>query len=252
MADLTAPRVGGGDAVDLDPTVFAVEPSDALLHEAVKAEQAGRRQGTHATKSRGMVAGGRAKPWRQKGTGRARQGSTRAPQWTGGGVVFGPQPRSYALKVNRKAYRKARCMAYSLHAASGSIGVFDGAFAAPRTKDALALAAQWREDRPLVVVVDTAEESAALSFRNIPRSRVLTPWEVQVVDLLWARTVLVSDAALATLSRALGTDSGADTAAEEAMPSSVPAAVAVAADDAAPVGLADSLPDSVDAEGGAA
>jgi large subunit ribosomal protein L4 len=193
---LTAPIVGGTSTVDLDPAVFGVEPTETLLHEVVKAEQAAKRQGTHATKSRGMVAGGRAKPWRQKGTGRARQGTTRAAQWTGGGVVFGPQPRSYAVKVNRKAHRKARCMAYSLHASSASIGVFDGTFDAPRTKDALALVAQWREDRPLLVVVDPTEQSAALSFRNLPRSVVLTPTEVEVVDLLWARSLLVSTTAL--------------------------------------------------------
>jgi len=197
---LNAPVLGGTDTVDLDPAVFGVEPTESLLHEVVKAEQAARRQGTHATKSRGMVAGGRAKPWRQKGTGRARQGTTRAAQWTGGGVVFGPQPRSYAVKVNRKAYRKARCMALSLHAASESIGVFDGRFDAPRTKEAIALIARWRDDRPLVVVVDPAEESAALSFRNLPRCRVFTPGEVEVVDLLWARSLLVSASALESVT----------------------------------------------------
>jgi large subunit ribosomal protein L4 len=205
MAALSAPRVGGEGTVDLDPVVFGVEPTSTLLHEVVKAEQAAKRQGTHATKSRGMVAGGRAKPWRQKGTGRARQGTTRAPQWTGGGVVFGPQPRSYDLKVNRKAYRKARCMAFSLHASSQSIGVFDGgSFDTPRTKDALALVGRWRDDRPLVVVVDAAEDLAALSFRNLPRTVVLTPHEVEVADLLWARSLLVSEAALATVSSLLG------------------------------------------------
>ena len=203
---LTAPVLGGTTTVDLDPAVFGVEPTETLLHEVVKAEQAAKRQGTHATKSRGMVAGGRAKPWRQKGTGRARQGTTRASHWTGGGVTFGPQPRSYAVKVNRKAHRKARCMALSLHAASESIGVFDGGFDAPRTKDALALVARWRDDRPLVVVVDPAEESAALSFRNIPRSLVLTPSEVEVVDLLWARSLLVSATALESVTAMLRGD----------------------------------------------
>ncbi len=111
--------------------MFGLEPKESLLHEMVRAEQASRRQGTHATKTRGQVAGGRAKPFRQKGTGRARQGTTRSAQHAGGGVVFGPQPRSYSVKVNRKAYLKARKMALSLHASEGSIGVFDGAFDAP-------------------------------------------------------------------------------------------------------------------------
>ena len=110
---LTAPIIGGKGTVPLPDSVFAVEVGPALMHEVAKAEAAGRRQGTHATKSRGMVKGGRAKPFRQKGTGRARQGTTRAPQFAGGGVVFGPQPRSYAVKVNKKAYRKARGMGLS-------------------------------------------------------------------------------------------------------------------------------------------
>jgi len=147
---LSAPLLGGQKTAVLEDAVFAVVPSEPLLHEVVKAEQAGKRQGTHATKTRGQVAGGRAKPYRQKGTGRARQGTIRASQFAGGGITFGPQPRSYAQKINRKAYRKARCMAYSLHAASGSVAIFDATFGAPRTKDALALLAPWRDDRALV------------------------------------------------------------------------------------------------------
>ena len=200
---LTAPIIGGKGTAKLADAVFGVEISPALLHEVAKAEAAGRRQGTHATKTRGMVAGGRAKPFRQKGTGRARQGTTRAAQFTGGGVVFGPQPRSYAVKVNKKAYRKARCMGLSQHAALGSLGVFDAsAFAEPKTKDALKLVDGWIE-APLVVVVGSEEEAAALSFRNIPRSAVLTPSEVDLTSLLWAQRLLVSETALAELTAAL-------------------------------------------------
>ena len=200
---LTAPIIGGKGTAKLDDAVFGVEISPALLHEVAKAEAAGRRQGTHATKTRGMVAGGRAKPFRQKGTGRARQGTTRAAQFTGGGVVFGPQPRSYAVKVNKKAYRKARCMGLSQHAALGSLGVFDAsAFAEPKTKDALKLVDGWIE-APLVVVVGSEEEAAALSFRNIPRSAVLTPTEVDLTSLLWAQRLLLSETALAELTAAL-------------------------------------------------
>ena len=201
---LTAPIIGGKGTVPLPDSVFAVEVGPALMHEVAKAEAAGRRQGTHATKSRGMVKGGRAKPFRQKGTGRARQGTTRAPQFAGGGVVFGPQPRSYAVKVNKKAYRKARCMGLSQHAGAGTIGVFEAAaFTNPKTKDALLLIDGWAERAPLVVVVHPDEESAALSFRNIPRSAVLTPSEVGLTELLWARRVLVSKLALADLVTAL-------------------------------------------------
>jgi len=125
---LTAPIIGGKGTVNLPDAIFGVQVAPGLLHEVAKAEAAGRRQGTHATKSRGMVAGGRAKPFRQKGTGRARQGTTRAAQFTGGGVVFGPQPRSYAVKVNKKAYKKARCMGLSQHAGNGSLGIFEAKY----------------------------------------------------------------------------------------------------------------------------
>lgn len=207
---LKATRVGTGEDVELSEGVFAVEASRGLLHEVVKAEGAAKRQGTAATKSRGEVSGGRRKPFRQKGTGNARQGTIRAPQFAGGGVAFGPQPRSYAVKVNRKAYRKARTMALSLHASEGSLGVFDAGFDAPRTKDALALVATWREIRPIVVVVDPSEVTAALSFRNVPRSLVLTPSELEVTDILWAQSLLVSDAALASIEAMLGVASTTD------------------------------------------
>ena len=200
---LTAPIIGGKGTVNLSDAVFGVEVAPGLLHEVAKAEAAGRRQGTHATKSRGMVSGGRAKPFRQKGTGRARQGTTRAARFTGGGVVFGPQPRSYAVKVNKKAYKKARCMGLSQHAGNGSLGIFEaGSFDTPKTKDALKLVEGWSV-APLVVVVGTEEEAAALSFRNIPRSAVLTPNEVGLTELLWARRLLISTTALDELSASL-------------------------------------------------
>jgi large subunit ribosomal protein L4 len=203
---LTAPIVGGRGKADLQPEVFGVEPTESLLHEVVKAEQASVRQGTHSTRTRGEVAGGRAKPYRQKGTGRARQGTTRAAQFRGGGTVFGPKPRDYSMKVNRKAYLKACRMAYSLHAASSTIGVFDAAkaFTDPRTKDAIKLVGGFNEARPLVVIVDLEEEAAELSFRNLPRTMVLTPEEVGVVPLLWARSLLVSRTALDRIHYLLG------------------------------------------------
>ena len=173
MAGLTAPVVGkAGKPVPLVEDMFGLPVNQPLLHEVVKAEAAARRQGTHSSKTRGMVRGGGAKPYRQKGTGRARQGTIRAPQFKGGGVVFGPTPRSHAVKVNRKAARKARAIGLSQHARAGSLAVFDAStFAAPRTKDALALIADWRKERPLVVCVSLGEADAALSFRNIPACR---------------------------------------------------------------------------------
>jgi len=210
MAAPKATNVGATGTTTLPEEIYAVEVNGGLLHEVVRAEGLGRRQGTHATKTRGMVAGGRAKPYRQKGTGRARQGTTRAPQWAGGGVVFGPQPRSYAVKVNKKAYRKARCMGLTQHAAGGTIGVFDAAsFAAPKTKDAIALLDGWGPTAPTVVVVAPEEEAAGLSFRNVPRLLVLTPAEVGVTELLWARRLLVSTQALEELNRSLASVPGA-------------------------------------------
>src|SRR5437588_1975163 len=157
----TAPKAplldGAGKAskqVSLDEAVFGVEPKPHLVHEAVRAELNARRAGTRGAKSRGLVAGGRAKPWRQKGTGRARAGTVRAPQFTGGGVAFPPGPRSFVVKVNRKARRSAFRSALSAHAAAGTFGVLgDGAFEEPSTRDAAALVESWGKELPLVVVV---------------------------------------------------------------------------------------------------
>src|ERR671912_1967436 len=136
----SAPTLGGGNAVTLDADVFEQPFNGPLVHEVVIAELAARRQGTHATKTRGMVSGGGAKPWRQKGTGRARAGTSRSPIWTGGGVVFGPSPRHYTFKINRKEKRAALRSALSLHADRGSLAVFDaGDFDTPSTKQALKL-----------------------------------------------------------------------------------------------------------------
>ncbi|HZE05314.1 MAG TPA: 50S ribosomal protein L4, partial [Solirubrobacteraceae bacterium] len=141
----TAPKLGGGSAT-LDATAFEAEFNMPLVHETVRAELNARRQGTHATKTRGDVSGGGAKPWRQKGTGRARAGSSRSPVWTGGGTVFGPQPRHYTVKVNRKARRAALRGALSLHAERESLAVFDaGAFEAPSTKQAVSVLDGWLE-----------------------------------------------------------------------------------------------------------
>ena len=149
------------------------------------------------------MAGGGAKPWRQKGTGRARQGTIRASHWRGGGITFGPQPRSYHLKMNRKAYRRARAIALSVHASRGTLAVFDAAgFDAPRTKDAIALLGST-DARPLVVVVTEDQANAALSFRNLERVMVLTADELEVTHVLWARQLLLSSEALDALTSIL-------------------------------------------------
>ncbi len=200
-----APVLGAAKKVKLDDGAFGARFSGPLVHQSVRAEQAARRRGTAATKTRGMVSGGGAKPWRQKGTGRARAGSNRSPIWTGGGTVFGPQPRSYTFKVNRKEQRAAFRAGLSLHAERGSIAVLDtSAFTAPKTSQALDLLEDWGQPRPTLVVLSAEESSAALSFRNLARVAVLTAENVGVTELLAAASLVVSESALAALQARTG------------------------------------------------
>jgi large subunit ribosomal protein L4 len=203
MAKPTAPVLGGTKKATLDDKAFGAPFNRGLVHESVRAEQAARRQGTHATKTRGEVRGGGAKPWRQKGTGRARAGSSRSPIWTGGGTIFGPSPRRYTFKVNRKERRAALRSALSLHAERGSIAVFDtGPFDKPSTKQAVQLISGWdAAQSPTLVVLTDEEASVALSFRNLARTSVLPADGVGVTDLVGAASVLLSQAALDELTR---------------------------------------------------
>jgi large subunit ribosomal protein L4 len=185
--------------------LFGAEVKPHLVHETVRAELNERRAGTRAAKSRGLVAGGRGKPWRQKGTGRARAGTIRAPQFTGGGLAFPPTPRSFEVKVNRKARQSAFRGALSDHASRGTIAFVDGgAFDTPSTRTALALVAQWGAELPLLVVADEGEEALIKSFRNVQRVSVTVPAEVGVVDVVGARSVLVTQAARELLERRAG------------------------------------------------
>jgi large subunit ribosomal protein L4 len=201
--------LGGSGTVALDAAAFEAEFNMPLVHESVRAELNARRRGTAATKTRGQVSGGGSKPWRQKGTGRARAGSTRAPNWTGGGIVFGPTPRGYTFKVNRKARRAALRSALSLHAERGSLAVFDAAaFVLPSTRQAADLLADWNAGgRPLpaLVVLGAEERSAGLSFRNIARVSAMPVEDVGVADVVGAASLLVSQVALEQLvARASG------------------------------------------------
>jgi large subunit ribosomal protein L4 len=199
MAD--ARILGATKKAKLDDAAFGASFNEALVHESVRAELAARRQGTHATKTRGNVRGGGAKPWRQKGTGRARAGSSRSPIWTGGGTIFGPSPRHYTFKVNRKERRAALRSALSVHAARGSIAVLDpGRFATPATKKAAALLEEAGLATPILVVLSDAEEQASLSFRNIALVTVLPASMVGIADLLGARSVVCSQTALDALT----------------------------------------------------
>jgi large subunit ribosomal protein L4 len=201
MAEPKAPWLHKQGGLGLDADVFGARFNEPLVHQCVRAELNARRQGSASTRTRGMVRGGGAKPWRQKGTGRARAGSIRSPIWTGGGTVFGPSPRHYTFKVNRKARRAALRSALSLHAGRGSIAALDaGAFDAPSTKRASELLTKWGQGWPVLVALGSDEAAAAKSFRNIARVRVLPAEAVGVADLVEAAALVVSEAAVGDLT----------------------------------------------------
>jgi large subunit ribosomal protein L4 len=206
---MAAPTVAVLDAsgahardVALSEEIFAAEVKPHLVHEAVRAELNAQRAGTFATKSRGLVSGGRSKPWRQKGTGRARAGTVRAGQFTGGGHIFAKTPRSFELKVNRKAARAAFRSALAGHAQAGSLALLDtGDFAVPSTKRAAGLIEAAGLVEPVVVVLTDDELIAAKSFRNLGRVVVIAPSELEVGAVVWARSLLVSESALPVLEQ---------------------------------------------------
>jgi large subunit ribosomal protein L4 len=196
MPSREAPKLGGG-SVTLDPAAFEARFNMPLVHESVRAELAARRRGTASTKTRGEVSGGGAKPWRQKGTGRARAGSSRSPLWAGGATVFGPRPRHYTFKVNRKERRAAMRSALSMHAERESLAVFDAAeFVEPSTAQAVELLNDWDPAEPILVVLGEDEVAAGKSFRNIARVDAIPVQDVGVADVVGAATLLVSEAAL--------------------------------------------------------
>jgi large subunit ribosomal protein L4 len=200
VASPKAPVLDGAGKKSKDATleeaVFAADVKPHLVHEVVRAEQNAQRAGTRAVKSRGLVAGGRGKPWRQKGTGRARAGTTRAPQWTGGGAAFAPRTNFY-VKVNRKVRKAAFRAALSSHTAAGTLGVIDGeAFSEPSTKSAATFLEAWGKDLPALLVVQEDEENVIKSFRNLDRVLVIRPGELDVTAIVWARSLLVTESAL--------------------------------------------------------
>ncbi|HEX7291701.1 MAG TPA: 50S ribosomal protein L4 [Conexibacter sp.] len=209
-----APRLGGGD-VALDDAVFTAKFNGPLVHETVRAELNALRQGTAATKTRGLVSGGGAKPWRQKGTGRARAGSSRSPVWKGGGTVFGPSPRHYVVKVNRKARRAALRSALSVHADRGSVAVFDAtSFDAPSSRQAAQLLQDWGQPLATLVLLDAEEANAGLSFRNLERVLSMPVEDAGVADVIGAASMLISEAALQQLTaRAKGEKAAEEVAA---------------------------------------
>ena len=180
----------------LDERVFGAEVKPHLVHEAVRAEMSADRAATRAVKSRGLVAGGRSKPWRQKGTGRARAGTTRAPHWTGGGVAFAVRT-NFSHKVNRKERKAAFRAALSAHADEETLGILaDDSFDEPSTRGAAGIVEAWGKQTPLIVIAQEDQEAIAKSFRNLPGVQVVSPSEVEISALVWARSLLVSEGAL--------------------------------------------------------
>ena len=201
VKDNTGTKVGQADVAD---TVFAIEPNTFAVHQVVRSQMAARRQGTQSTKGRSDVSGGGSKPWRQKGTGRARQGSIRAGQWKGGGVIFGPTPRSYAFKVPNKVIKLAMRSVLSAKHADGELYVVDSfGFDGPSTKKAAAILAALGIDRRVTVVVDNDDWDAIRSFRNLPRARVITASEANTYDLVDNVSVVFSRPALEWLEGVL-------------------------------------------------
>lgn len=187
MATVTVRTPSGGEAgtVDLDDAWFGIEPNVPVMHQVVTAQLAARRSGTQSTKTRAEVAGGGAKPWKQKGTGRARQGSIRSPQWRGGGVALGPKPRSYAQRTPKKMVRLALRSALSDRAADGKVVVVDEwAFSEPRTKDAVAVLEALALDGRVLVVLGRDEAAAAKSFRNLTSVQLIEAGQLNTHDVL--------------------------------------------------------------------
>lgn len=191
--------------IELNDAIFGIEPNEAVLFDAVIAQRASLRQGNHKVKNRSEVAGGGRKPWRQKGTGRARQGSIRSPQWRGGGIVFGPTPRSYAYKLPKKVRRLALKSALSAKVLEQNFLVLDAlTFDAPKTKDFKAVLAALEINKKALFVTDEVNENAVLSARNIPGVTVLSATGINVLDLLGHEKVVFTKAAVEKVEEVLG------------------------------------------------
>lgn len=178
--------------IELNDAVFAIEPNNAVITDAVLMQRASLRQGTHAVKNRSAVSGGGRKPWKQKGTGRARAGSIREPQFRGGGIVFGPSPRSYAYRINRKAYQLALKSVLSQKVADNELVVVDAlSFEAPKTQDFKKVLANLSADNKTLVVVDEDNENAILSARNLANVQVMTTKGINVLDVVNADKLVI-------------------------------------------------------------
>lgn len=206
MANITLFKQDGSQAgeITLNDEIFAIEPNENAIYDAVIMQQASLRQGTHKVKGRSEVSGGGRKPWRQKGTGRARQGSIRSPQWVGGGRAFGPTPRSYAYKLPRKVRRLALRSALSNKVAENNFIVVDElAFETPKTKLFQEVLNNLQVENKVLVVINKDNDNAQLSARNLPNVKVVDENNVNVYDLVNAEKVIITKAALSNVEEVL-------------------------------------------------
>jgi large subunit ribosomal protein L4 len=202
MADapVKATQLGKQAKADLPKEIFSEPFHEALVHEAARADLAARRRGTHSSLTRGEVAMTTAKAWRQKGTGRARAGALSVPHRYGGGAAFGPKPRHYTVKVNRKARRKALRAALTVHAERGTVAVLDGSsFTEPATKQAATALQKWGAASPILIVVSSEEDAVAKSFRNIAGITVALASAAGVADVVGASSLVITEASLEEL-----------------------------------------------------
>jgi large subunit ribosomal protein L4 len=206
-AAIKATTLGKQAKSDLPKEIFAEPFHEALVHEAARADLNARRRGTHSSLTRGEVSMTTAKAWRQKGTGRARAGALSVPHRYGGGAAFGPKPRSYTVKVNRKARRRALRAALSVHAERDSIAVLDGGtFSEPATKKAAEALRKWGAGGPTLIVIGSEEEAVAKSFRNIDGVTVALADSAGVADVIGAGSMVVTEAALDRLKERAGAE----------------------------------------------
>lgn len=206
MANITLFKQDGSQAgeVTLNDEIFAIEPNENAIYDVVIMQQASLRQGTHKVKGRSEVSGGGRKPWRQKGTGRARQGSIRSPQWVGGGRAFGPTPRSYAYKLPRKVRRLALSSALSNKVAENNFIVVDElAFETPKTKLFQEVLNNLQVENKVLVVINKDNDNAQLSARNLPNVKVVDENNVNVFDLVNSEKVIITKAALSNVEEVL-------------------------------------------------
>lgn len=190
--------------ITLNEEIFGIEPNESVVYDAIVMQRASLRQGTHAVKNRSAVRGGGRKPWRQKGTGRARQGSIRSPQWRGGGVVFGPTPRSYGYKLPQKVRRLALKSVYSAKVAEEKfVAVESLSFAAPKTAEFANVLSALNVDSKVLVILEEGNEFAALSARNLPNVKVATATTASVLDIVNSDKLLVTKEAISTIEEVL-------------------------------------------------